>query len=158
MLPSGVAEGDERAPGLDVDLARVHAAGDELPPSGVGVLHDDLHTSLGARQHLSDAGAQHDRAVRAGRRELHETQAIVDLVVMVGMKADLLHIEGLGAVDVGDGHGNELELPVHSVSVCLASSTAEPPTPRWRSGRRSPADSARPAAGLPRTPRRPGRR
>ena len=36
-------------------------------------------------------------------------------VVVVGVEADLLGVERLGAVDVGDGDRDQLELPVHAV-------------------------------------------
>ena len=57
--------------------------------------------------------ADRDRARRAGRRELHEAQVLVDLVVVVGVEAGLVDVERLGAVDVGDGHRDQLELEVH---------------------------------------------
>ena len=38
---------------------------------------------------------------------------VADGVVVVGVEAGLLHVEGLGAIHVGHGNGHELELPVH---------------------------------------------
>ena len=39
----GVAEGDERSPGLHVDVAGLHAVRDEFPPRGLDVGDHDLH-------------------------------------------------------------------------------------------------------------------
>jgi hypothetical protein len=30
------------------------------------------------------------------------------------MKANLVHVEGLGPVDIGHWHGDELNLPIHA--------------------------------------------
>jgi hypothetical protein len=49
------------------------------------------------------ATGQRDRAVGAGRGELDEAQLLGHLVVVFGDEARLLDVEGLGAVDVGDG-------------------------------------------------------
>ncbi len=75
--------------------------------------YDHLHTALRSGLHLRDADAHHDRAGRAGRRQLDEPEPLTDLVVMIGVEADLIHVERLGAVDVGNGNGHELDLPVH---------------------------------------------
>ena len=80
-----VAEEDERAPRLDVDVAGLHTARDQLLPCGRGIGHDHLHALVRPRRHLGDPGAQHDRACRSGRGELHETQRVGDLVVVVGV-------------------------------------------------------------------------
>src|SRR4029434_7610880 len=58
-------------------------------------------------------GAQGDRAGRAGRGELDEAEVVADMVVVVGVEADLLGVEALGPVHVGDGDRDQLELPVH---------------------------------------------
>ena len=39
-----VAEGCERAPRLDVDVAGIHAAGEEFSPGGLGVGNHALHS------------------------------------------------------------------------------------------------------------------
>jgi hypothetical protein len=46
---------------------------------------------------------------------LNEAQVLVDLVVMVGVKTNLLHIEGLGPVDVGHRNCYKFEFPVHNL-------------------------------------------
>jgi hypothetical protein len=56
---------------------------------------------------------QRDGAAEPGRRELHEAQLVGDLVVVVGVEAHLLRVEGVGSVDVGDRNLDQLELPVH---------------------------------------------
>jgi hypothetical protein len=90
-----------------------HALRDELLPGGLDVGHHALHTLLRARRHLRDAGAQHDGAGRPGRGELDEPQRVADLVIMIGVKADLIHVERLGPVDIGHRYRNQLDLPVH---------------------------------------------
>jgi Gpi18-like mannosyltransferase len=57
----GVAEEDEGTPRLDVDLAGVDAAADQLFAGGRDVGDDDLDPLLRPRRHLGDAGAEHDR-------------------------------------------------------------------------------------------------
>ena len=98
---------------MDVDLAGLHATPDKRSPGGLDVVDDDLQASLRSRQHLGDAGAQHDGTGRAGWRELHKAKRVVDLVVMIGVEADLFHVEGFGAIDVGYRNGDEFELPIH---------------------------------------------
>ena len=55
---------------------------------------------------------QRDRAVGPGRGELDEAQLLAHLVVVFGDEARLLDVEGLGAVDVGDGDLDQLQAPV----------------------------------------------
>ena len=61
---------------------------------------------------MPDADA--DRAGRTRRGELHEPEALVDRVVVVGVEPDLL-VERLGPVDVRHGDRDQLELEVHEV-------------------------------------------
>ena len=56
---------------------------------------------------------EHDRAGRSGRRQLHEAQVLVDDDVVIGVEADLVDVEGLGALDVGHRHAHEFELHIH---------------------------------------------
>src|ERR1700745_976812 len=97
-----------------LDFACLDAATRELSANSLNVVYDDLKSFLGSRSHLGDAYPHHYRACRSGRRELHETQLIVDLVIMVQMKSNLVDVERFGAVDIGHGHGNELEFHVHA--------------------------------------------
>src|SRR5215471_14605230 len=110
----GVAEGDERAPGLNVDVAGLHAMLEQVPPGGLDIRDDHLHALLRARRHLGDPRPHDHRARRPGRGELHEPQLVADLMVMVGVEPDLFGVERLGAVDVGHRYGHELDLPVHA--------------------------------------------
>ena len=71
-------------------------------------------TEPGAR--VGDALAQRDRAGRAGRRELHEAHLVAHRVVVVGVESGP-YVEVLRAVDVGDGHRDQLELHVHAVTL-----------------------------------------
>ena len=54
-----------------------------------------------------------DRAGRSRRRQLHEAQVLVDDDVVIGIEADLVDVEGLGALDVGHRHAHEFELHIH---------------------------------------------
>src|SRR5215831_1961797 len=110
----GVAEGDERAPGLNVDVAGLHPMLEQVPPGGLDIRDDHLHALLRALRHLGDPRPHDHRARRPGRGELHEPQLVADLMVMVGVEPDLFGVERLGAVDVGHRYGHELDLPVHA--------------------------------------------
>ena len=83
------------------------------------------------------------------RRQLDEAQLVADDVVVVGDEADLVDVERLRAIHVGDRDGDELELPVHGPRVyprmtCWSaadwSSSAAPRS------RQSPAPAQREAA------------
>ena len=54
---------------------------------GLDVLHDDLQALERAGGHLREPRADRDRAGRAGRRELDETELLADGVVMFGDEA-----------------------------------------------------------------------
>src|SRR5437660_6093644 len=55
-----------------------------------------------------------DRAVRAGRSQLHETDLLVDLVVVFGDEARI-GVEGLRTVDRSEEHTSELQSRGHLV-------------------------------------------
>ena len=55
-----------------------------------------------------------DRAGRTGRGQLDESQVFADRVIVVGIESEA-DVEVLGAVDVGDGNGDQFELDVHDV-------------------------------------------
>jgi hypothetical protein len=110
----GVAEGDEGAPRLDVNVAGLDAMSEELLASGLHVGDHDLDPFLGARRHVGDAGAHDDGARRPGRGELHKPQRLVHLVVVIGVETDLIHIEGSRAVNIGHRYRYQFDLPVHA--------------------------------------------
>src|SRR4029450_2145997 len=105
----GVGEEHEPAPGKVLDLADVDAAVHQLGAGGVDVGDDHLEAADRARRGVGDPGAQGDRAGRTGRRQLDEAELRADAVVVVGVEADLLGVEALGAADVADG-GRERRL------------------------------------------------
>src|SRR3954469_15898816 len=92
----GVLEEDEPPPRELLDLAGLHAALEEVRAGGVGVGDDELQALDRARLGLHDPGADRDRARRARGRELHEAHLVADAVVVVGVEADLIDVEGLG--------------------------------------------------------------
>jgi len=108
----GVLEVDEPAPREVLDLADVQAPLGEVRTRGLDVGNDELHALHRARLGVRESLPDRDRAVRAGRRELHEANLVADRVVVVGVEADLL-VERLRAIHVGHGDRNELELVVH---------------------------------------------
>jgi SAM-dependent methyltransferase len=109
----GIAEGDERAPRLDVYFAHCHAVAYEMLSGGLDILDDDLHASLRSWRHIGDTSSEHHRAGGSGGRELYEAQRIVDLVVVVSVKTNLVDVKGLCPIDVGHGNGHKLKFPVH---------------------------------------------
>ena len=51
-----------------------------------------------------------------GRRQLHDAEVFVGLVVDVDVEAHLVGVERLGTVDVRDRNHHELELEVHGIA------------------------------------------
>jgi hypothetical protein len=107
---------DEAAPRLVVDRRHLDAAPDQLASGGLDIRNDNLEPSHGSRFDGGEAGADRDGAGGSGRGQLDEAQLLVDLVVVIRVETDLIDVEGLGAIDVGDGNGNELELPIHRLT------------------------------------------
>jgi hypothetical protein len=102
----------------DVKRRRYYdAMADQLLASCCHIGNDHLHTALRPRRHVGDPGAHDDRARGAGRCKLHKAQRPGDLVVVVGIEADLVDVEGLSTVDVGNRYGDELNLPIHARSL-----------------------------------------
>src|SRR5574341_1212691 len=112
-----VLEEQELAPGEFLDVADLDSPPDQLRPRGVDVGDDQLQALHRAGPRLCDSSADGDRAGRPRRGELHEADLVVDPVVVVGMKAGLVGVEGLGAVHVRDGDCHQFELPVHAPSL-----------------------------------------
>ena len=75
--------------------------------------HDELQTLDRAWCRPDRAFADHDRATRSRWRQLDDAEVFVRLVVDVDREADLLAVEGLRPVDIGDRDRHELELVVH---------------------------------------------
>src|SRR5579859_91797 len=100
----GVAEGDERAPRLHVDVAGLNAVREELLPGGLGVGHHALNALLRPGRHRGDPGAEDDGTRRPGRGELDEPQRLAHLVIVVGVEAHLVDVKRLGTVHVGYGY------------------------------------------------------
>src|SRR6516165_8833167 len=113
----GVGEEHELAPRLHVDVAGLDPAFHELLAGGLDIPDHDLDALLRPGRHLSDPGAHHHRARRAWRGERHEPQALVDLMVMVSVKAHLIDVERLGPVDIAHRDSHKLNLPVHTGSL-----------------------------------------
>src|SRR5437867_3045214 len=95
-----IAEEDERSPIEFLDLTDIDSTLDELFTGGVDVRNHQLKPLDGAGRHPAQPGPQGDRTGRSGRRELDEADRIADLVVMIGIEAGLLRVEGLRAVHI----------------------------------------------------------
>ena len=115
---AALLEGLFAAPAGSVALGpNVSVPAGQLPAGGVEVLHHQLHPLDRAGGAKGQALADHHRAGRPGRGHLHHPQPVVGAGVVVQVEADLLDVEGLGGVDVGDGDGDDLELHVHQASL-----------------------------------------
>jgi Ca2+:H+ antiporter len=57
---------------------------------------------------------------------LHEADVLTNRVVMVEVEADLVDVEGFGAVDIADGHSDEFELEIHASTVSGGSDSFGP--------------------------------
>jgi hypothetical protein len=95
-----VTEGDEGAPRLNVDVARCDAVGYKLLSGCFDIFDDNLHPPLRARCHIGDPCSHYYRAGGPGRGELYKAQRVVDLVVVVGRKTNLVDVEVLCPIDV----------------------------------------------------------
>jgi hypothetical protein len=82
-----VAERDERAPRLNVNVAGVYAALDELPPGGLDIRNNDLHTFLGTRRHFGDAGAHHDGTCQTSHGTLPRLPAAAATALLIASAA-----------------------------------------------------------------------
>lgn len=107
----GVGEEAEAAPRELLDVGDPNAAIVQEGVSGLDVLDHDLKTLQRAALGVDESRSDRDRARRTGRGELHEA-VLVHLAILVGAETDLIDVEGLGAIDVGDGNGDELETEI----------------------------------------------
>src|SRR5215475_401385 len=113
-----VRERHEGAPGLHVDVARIHALVEQRAAGRRHVRDHHLYALLRSWRHLGHALAEHDRARGTGRRQLHETQPLAHRVVVVGVEADLVNVERFGPVDVRHRDRDKLDLPIHPGTIC----------------------------------------
>src|SRR6266487_1695575 len=90
----------KRPPGLNVDLTDVSASFDQLLADGFHVR--DHHEKPFERSglHGGDAYPNHYGAGRTGRGQLDKAQILPDLLIMISVKADLLGIKSLCAINV----------------------------------------------------------
>jgi len=117
-LPSGSLKPTKRAPPLNVDLAGAPAV-DELPAGGTNVLEDHLQALLRAGRHVGDAGWEPIGHAEPVRRELYEAHRLVYLLIVVGVEADLVDVEGFGPVDISHGDEDNLDSPVRCLDCVI---------------------------------------
>src|SRR5207237_7051678 len=118
----GIAEVDEPSPRHVLDLTHRNPALGELRVRLLDIRHHHLQALDRSGPHLRQSGADGNRTPRARRRQLHEAQILIDLLVVIGVEADLVDVESLGAVDGRYRHGDQLDLPVHTLTFLLKSS------------------------------------
>jgi hypothetical protein len=99
----------------DHDVAAGDATADQLIACGACVRDHELQALDRAGLHLvlRRQVADHDGATRATWRQLDDMHVLVAGVV-IKVESDLVPVEGHRAVDVGDGHDDDFEGPVHS--------------------------------------------
>src|SRR5215203_3068262 len=90
------------------NVGHLDSAGDELHAGGLEVGDDEEHALSGAR---NGRWGEMDRAWRAGRRQLHGSKVFPNPEIGVERPAQPF-VEGLGAIDVGYGNGDDLELQI----------------------------------------------
>src|SRR5215213_3294479 len=103
----GVVEG---AGGVVEDLAHVDAAGDQVVPGRVDVVHGEDQTVPRARDGRRDSVAEDDRGFRVVRRNLHAAE-VAGRDVDVEPPAEIL-VERLRAVNVGNAEQHDFEFHV----------------------------------------------
>jgi len=116
-----VTEEDEPAPREVLDVTHVDTAIAQLIVSDLDVVDDELHAPERPGHGIDKSLAHGDGAARARWRELHEPYLVPHRVVVIGVEPQLLRIEGLRPVNVGDRDNNELEPPIHVRSFLDAS-------------------------------------
>lgn len=109
----GVAEEDERAPRHVLNVADLDSTLLQLRVHRLDIGHDHLQPFERSGRHRGQAGADGDRAGRAGRGELHEAEVGIHLMIVIRVEAELLGVEVLGAIHVRDGDGHEFQFHVH---------------------------------------------
>src|SRR5258706_369798 len=87
-------------PILHIDLTDVNASFDQFLADGFHVRDHHKKPFERSGLHAGDAHPDHDGAGRAGRGQLDKAQVLPDLLVKISVKADLLRIKSLGAVNV----------------------------------------------------------
>src|SRR3954454_9705505 len=93
---------------LVLHLADVDAAADEIFSGSVDVLDSQVQPVKGSGLHRREALAEMDRALRVGRRHLHQPDVVADGKVGVQSPSETL-IKALGPIDIRDGDRHHLE-------------------------------------------------
>jgi hypothetical protein len=92
------------------------AAGDQVVAGGLDVGDDKIKSLRGARRCRRDVLAEDDGGRRARRRKLDHTPVLAG---KVGIEPPAeAGIKRLGAIDVGDGDDDDLELHVDGARLC----------------------------------------
>src|ERR1700730_5069899 len=120
LIAVGIAEVHEPAPRQVLDVADRDPALGKLLVRDLDIRHDHLQTLDRPGLHLRQSRADVDRARRTRRRQLDEAQILVDLLIVIGVEADLVDIKRLGPVDGRYRHRHQFNLPVHEFDFLLS--------------------------------------
>ena len=101
-------------------LADIEPASGELGVGRLDVGDHEVQALVAPRFLRRHADPEGDRAGGPGRRELHDPEAVVGLVVDVADEPALVGVERLGAIDVRHREHDRLELVVHLGLLLLA--------------------------------------
>jgi hypothetical protein len=110
-----------------LDRTCLHAPLDQTSPGALDVGDDELQALQHPQRHVQDPGAQVDRAARSGRSQLDEAHPVAELGIEVDAEADLLAVEGLRAIHVGDGNRDYFELLIYGALSFGAVAHLKPP-------------------------------
>src|SRR5207248_8449900 len=109
----------KRPPLLHIDLTDGNASCDQFLADGFHVRNHHKQPLERSGLHGGDAHPNHNRAGRTGRGQLDKAQVLADLLVKISVKADLLRIKSLGAVNVCDRYRNQFEFHLHGSHGCF---------------------------------------
>src|SRR6266699_3933135 len=109
----------KRSPILHIDLTDVNAPFDQFLAHGFHVRDHHKKPFERSGLHGGDAHPHHDGAGRTGRGQLDKAQVLPDLLVKISVKAHLLRIKSLCAVNVCDRYRNQFEFHLHGSHGCF---------------------------------------
>src|SRR5258708_18950735 len=109
----------KRPPILHIDLTDVNASFDQVLAHAFHVRDHHKKPFERSGLHGGDAHPNHDGAGRTGRGQLDKAQVLPDLLVKISVKADLLRIKSLGAVNVCNRYRNQFEFHLHGSHGCF---------------------------------------
>jgi hypothetical protein len=95
-----------------VNLADRDSAAGKFRVRRVGVVDDDLQSVHRARRRVDQTFPERYRARRAGWGDLHEAKVLIDSLIVVDDEPELVGVERLGPVHIGNREDDEFNLVV----------------------------------------------